>query len=69
MTFCQIEWKINSLLRHQASVHSANTPLMPVVMDTEKHKLQQGEKTYILAFHNLLGGILLQTEGENSINL
>lgn len=49
---------------------------MPAVMDTEKNqkeiwkKHEQGEKTYIPGFHNLLGGISLQMErGENRINL
>lgn len=48
---------------------------MPAVMDMgkkrrKKHKLQQGEKTYIPVFHNLLGGISLQMKrGENRVKL
>lgn len=38
MILCQIEWKIKSLLHHQALVQSANTPLMPAVMDIKNKK-------------------------------
>lgn len=44
MIFCQIGWKIKSLLHHQASVQSANTPLMPAVMDIKNIRSSRERK-------------------------